>query len=265
MTTLAHISDLHFGREHPRVIEGVLDRLASTQPEIVIISGDITQRARTREFESAQVFLARLEWPYLIIPGNHDISVYNLVERFGYPWRKWHRYIGDELEPVVKDDSYVAIGVNTTRRLGSLFNWSRGRISEMQIKNITRYLAGDQSERLRVIAVHHPFWLPGRYQHYHIIGGRDLAIREFKKSGVDIILSGHVHYTYTHLLNGIVISHAGTAVSTRLLPDSPNSFKIVRGNCRQLSIETLVWNGTDFSISTNQLFKRTESGWFVIR
>lgn len=261
MTTLAHISDLHFGRENFRIIAPLLACLRLIQPELVIISGDITQRARNKEFAAAQNFLARLEWPYLIIPGNHDISAFNLIERFCYPWRKWYRHIGDELEPAMFMNDNVIIGVNTTRRLASLFDWSRGRISTSQAKNLKHSLSGDKSEGLRVVVAHHPFWLPEPYQHRHIVGGRDFAIQQMSKVRVDLIFSGHVHYAYTQILNGIIISHAGTAISDRLVSQSPNSFKVVRGSSIRLEIDTLVWNGKNFFSYAHELFVNTENGW----
>lgn len=263
MVTLAHISDLHFGRENPRLVEGLLHALEDIEPQLVVISGDLTQRARTREFLAARAFLDSLRWPFLVIAGNHDISADNLPERFFTPWKKWHRYIANTLEPRVSDKNSIIIGVNTVRRSGYYLDWSRGRVNSRQIAAIAEYLAKEAGERLRVIAAHHPFSIPKQYRYRHVIGGRDMAISSLKKAGVDIILSGHVHLAYTHVLDGLIVSHAGTAISNRLEADFPNSFKIVRGDRRKLSIETREWRSTYFTTTAAQIFVRIQGEWMA--
>jgi 3',5'-cyclic AMP phosphodiesterase CpdA len=261
MMTLAHISDLHFGRENPRLIVGLLQTLEDIQPQLVVISGDLTQRARTHEFLAARAFLDSLQWPFLVIAGNHDISADNLTERFFAPWKKWHRYIANTLEPIVSDENSIAIGVNTARRSGYCLDWSRGRVNSRQIAAIAEYLAEEDGDRLRVLAAHHPFWIPKQYRYRHVIGGRDMALGRLKRAGVDIILSGHIHLAYTHVLDGLIISHAGTAISNRLEADYPNSFKIVRGDRRKLSVETREWRNTCFIKSVEQVFNRIQGEW----
>lgn len=261
MITLAHISDLHFGRENPRLIEGLLHCLEKTTPQLVVISGDLTQRARKREFLAARTFLERLSWPYLVIAGNHDIPAYNLSERFFTPWKRWHRYLDHPLEPIVRAEEYIAVGVNTARRSGSLFDWSRGRVNLEQLDVIAQHFEKGGDEKLRILVAHHPFWLPEEYRHRHIIGGRDKALKKMRDAGVDIILSGHVHSAYTHLLGGLIVSHAGTAISNRLTRNDPNSFTIIRGDRRRLAIETWTWNNKKFSIDERLVFIRIQGEW----
>ncbi len=261
MLTLAHISDLHFGRENPQRISGLLHNLEDIQPQVVVISGDLTQRARNREFLAARAFLDNLQWPFLVIAGNHDISADNLAERFFAPWRKWYRYIAETLEPKWIDKESVVIGIHTARRAGYSFDWSRGRINSDQLAAVVDYLAREKGERLRVVVAHHPFWIPKGYRYRHIIGRRDMAIAMLKNAGVDIILSGHVHFAFTHVLNGLIISHAGTTISNRFEEGYPNSFKIVRGDRRKLSIETREWKNNSFSKADNHLFTRSQGEW----
>lgn len=261
MTVFAHISDLHFGRHDPRIVQRLKEILQSLEPDLVVISGDLTQRARSEEYRAGRDFLRSLALPYFVIPGNHDISAFNLVERFGYPWRKWYRYIGSELEPERSEIGYRVAGINTARRLGGLFNWSRGRISMLQSNRVKRLFAGGDADKLQIVAAHHPFWLPDLYEHRHLIGGRDGAVTVFRQAGVDLILSGHVHFTYTHLLQGIIVSHAGTATSTRLMPNSVNSFKVVKGNRQQLKIETVAWIDRSFQTVETEILIRENSGW----
>lgn len=263
MITLAHISDLHFGRENPQLVKGLLDNLEVIDPQLVVVSGDLTQRARRREFLAARAFLDSLQWPFIVIAGNHDISAHNLVERFLHPWRKWHLYIGSALEPVVKGEDHITIGVNTARRSGYSLDWSRGRINHRQIQAVAEHFADENEEKLRIIVVHHPFWIPEKYRHRRIVGGRDTALENLKKAGIDIILSGHIHLAYTHVLDGLIISHAGTTISSRLEADYPNSFKIIRGDRQRLSVETREWEGTSFVRKKEQVFKRIHGGWII--
>ena len=261
MSTLVHISDLHFGRTYPRLIEAFHQNLADINPSLVVISGDLTQRAQTKEFIAARAFLDSLQWPCLAIPGNHDIPAYNLAERFLNPWQKWHRHLGSPLEPVIDDGDFIALGINTTRRSSSFTDWSRGRISTKQTKAAAEVLHRQPADKLRVLVVHHPFWLPKKYLHRHIISGRDNAVGVLKKAGVDIILSGHVHFAYTQIVDGIIISHSGTTFSDRLMTDSPNSFKIVYGNRRHLTIETREWLRDAFRPADTLQFIRSEENW----
>jgi predicted MPP superfamily phosphohydrolase len=263
MTILAHISDLHFGREHPQLVEGLLQSLDEIQPKLVVISGDLTQRARAGEFRAARTFLDRLRWPFLVISGNHDIPTYNLAERFINPWKKWRRYLDLPLEPTMQNESYIAIGINSTRRLSSLIDWSRGRINDTQVRAVADYFdaEADQRKKLRLLVIHHPFWLPKIYHRRHAIAGRDMAFTVMKKAGVDIVLGGHIHIAYTRVLEGIIISHAGTAISNRLLADSRNSFKIIRGDRKNLTVETWEWSSMRFGITDNQYFRRIQGRW----
>lgn len=263
MITLAHISDLHFGRENPHLIKCLIDNLEVIDPQLVVISGDLTQRARRSEFLAARAFLDSLQWPFIVIAGNHDISADNLAERFFHPWRKWHIYIGSALEPVVRGEDHIAIGINTARRSGYSLDWSRGRINHRQIDAVAEHLADENEEKLRVIVAHHPFWIPEKYSHRQIVGGRDMALEKLKKAGIDMILSGHIHLAYTHVLNGLIISHAGTTISSRLEVDSPNSFKIIRGDRQKLSVETREWKSTSFVRKRERDFKRTHGEWIV--
>jgi 3',5'-cyclic AMP phosphodiesterase CpdA len=261
MITIVHISDLHFGREQVEVIDQLINALARIEPNCVIVSGDITQRARKSEFVSACAFLNSLRWPKLIISGNHDIPAFNLIDRFINPWRKWHLYTEYELEPVQKGTGFIAIGINTARRFGALFDWSRGRINEEQTNTIATQLRTVDSESLRLVVAHHPFWLPEKYKERRVVGGRDGALAVMKKSGVDIILSGHVHSAYTKVVNGIIICHAGSAISDRLDADSSNSFQVIYGNRQKLTIVTHEWQAPCLVPTKQRFYKRFSDAW----
>lgn len=265
MTTIAHISDLHFGRHIPEVVDGLLARLETINPDLVVISGDLTQRALPAEFADARDFVQSLTWPRLVVPGNHDQPAYNVVQRFTDPWKLWRRYLGDTLEPVQSVSHCVAVGVNTARRAGLTLDWSRGRISRDQIQSAVGKLQYVPDETLRLVAAHHPFWLPEGYGDWGVVGGRNEAITALADTGVDLILSGHVHLFFSHALKGVVISHAGTTTSDRLLSGFPNNFVLIEGDRSRLVLTQMTWSGAAFAPSTSREFIRGSAGWTMLR
>ncbi|MAT51700.1 MAG: restriction endonuclease subunit S [Porticoccaceae bacterium] len=261
MTRVAHISDLHFGRHIPQVVEGLLDSLDDYDPDLVIISGDLTQRATSAQFRAAQGFVQALRWPRLVIPGNHDMPAINVLERMASPWRRWRAFFGEDLAPVRTVDGCIALGVNTARRAGLYLDWSRGRISDGQMQELQRQLSDADAECLRLVVTHHPFWLPEEYVHRHLIGRRDQAIEQLADAGVDMVLSGHIHLDFRQILKGVIISHAGTATSDRLLPGEPNSFNLIEGHRNELLLTQMRWRGSAFSPTGRTLFRRDQRGW----
>jgi len=261
MTKIAHISDLHFGRIKKHVLAGLLNSLSEQQPELVVISGDLTQRARNSEFRAAAAYIKQLGQTCLVIPGNHDLAAFNLLERFGFPWKKWRQFISKEFQPMNESSGYIAIGLNTARVWGSFFDWSRGRISIAQVTAVHEKFKGQSAQQLRLLVAHHPFWLPIDQEHRQLIGGRDAALEFLRGGELDLILSGHVHLAYTQVLEGIIISHAGTSSSDRLLPGQPNSYNLINGDRNDLVIKTFAWNGAAFASTQTAKFTRVSSYW----
>lgn len=264
MTTIAHISDLHFGREVPEVMQGLMANLAQVNPDLVIISGDLTQRAKIEEFEAAKVFLQQLPYPYFIVPGNHDLSATDIAERFFNPWEKWQQFVTPNLEPILHTDDYIVVGVNTARAAGFYFDWSRGQISEAQIEFVANTVRSIEEPKLRLVVAHHPFWLPQQAEYRDVVQNRDQAIDAFQRAGVDIILSGHIHMAYTQILNGVIISHAGTTFSNRTLETHPNSFNIIKGNREKLTISFMEWEKDKFHLKEDRYFQRIDNNWKII-
>lgn len=246
MIELAHISDLHFGRTNKKAVKALKKKLRLIQPDCVIISGDLTQRAKTREYIEAGVFLDELPVPYLIVPGNHDVSATRIPERFFYPWRKWRDVLPVRLEANLIFKQTVFVGINTVKLFDLSLDWSRGRISASQLKNIQANFSRYDPAHLRILVAHHPFWLPKRFAKRNVVYGRDKALKQFSQLGPDLILSGHIHVPFVRLLKGIIISHAGTACSTRYVEEKPNSFNVIRGDNTQIEIQSYSWNETDF-------------------
>lgn len=262
MKRILHISDLHFGRLIPEVISALEKKITELSPELIIISGDLTQRAKTSEFIQAANFLERLSAPYLIIPGNHDLSTYRLHERFLYPWKKWQRFIAADLEPTTETATYKVIGINTARRVGNSLDWSRGRINTLQTKRINAFFESASLQQVKILVAHHPFWLPTGHEHRGLISGSEQAFQAFQANGPDIILSGHVHLDYCHVQSGIIVSHAGTTTSDRLLPGFPNSFNLLEGDPKNILISRYHWSEGDFTYLTKQSFIKQSDGWY---
>jgi 3',5'-cyclic AMP phosphodiesterase CpdA len=269
VATLAHISDLHFGREVPAVVEALLDDLSKLMPDAVIVSGDLTQRARSREFKAASRFVQAIPFPVVMIPGNHDQSAWNPINRFFHPWQKWRKYFGDSypgdfLQPSVEGEEFSIIGVNTARAFTWGLDWSQGAINASQCDSVADFFSTVPDSSLRVLITHHPFWLPAHVSDRGLIRRRDWAMSRLAKAGVDMILSGHVHLDFCHLLDGIVVSHAGTATSDRLLPGSPNSFNVLRGNRDGVKIAIRSWDGQQFAQSGLRDFRRDRGRWYAL-
>ncbi len=260
MPTIAHISDLHFGRERPAVVEGLLRSLAEAQPELILVSGDQTQRARRQEYRAAADFFQRLPCPSLLVPGNHDLPAFNLAERFLAPWRRWHQGLARQLEPETAGSDYQVVGINTARRWGAPFDWTRGRISSRQVVRLQQRLQTCTADQLRLLIAHHPFWLPPAVAHRQLVGGGKAAL-QLLRGELDVILSGHVHQAFVKVLQGVIISHAGSACSDRLAAGQTNSYNLLRGDRERLEVEQLSWSGRAFAPAARSWFLRGATGW----
>ena len=128
MRTIVHLSDLHFGRLDPRLVQPLLAAIRDLSPELVAISGDLTQRARRTQFAEARSFIQALELPHLVVPGNHDVPLYDIARRFLRPLARYREFVADDLEPSV-DDEIAVIGLNSARSL----TFGRGRLNARQI------------------------------------------------------------------------------------------------------------------------------------
>ena len=117
MRTIVHLSDLHFGRIDPAILDPLAALIVSMRPDVVVVSGDLTQRARKAQFQGARAYLDRLPKPQVVVPGNHDVPLYRVWERFLSPLGKYRRHFDDDLEPDFIDDEIAVIGINTARSL----------------------------------------------------------------------------------------------------------------------------------------------------
>lgn len=231
--TILHISDPHFGTEQAQVVEALV-RLAQAQtPELVILSGDITQRAQTSEFEAARKFMDRLGAPaHLAIPGNHDIPLFHLAARVFTPYARYCRAFGDDLAPVFESDQLLVIGVNTTRR----YRHIDGEVSKEQIDRVVSRLQQARAAQLRIVVTHQPVYVMRSEDEENLLHGRDEAMHRWAEAGADLILGGHIHLPFIGALHERIADfprrvwavQAGTALSARIRHEAGNSINLIR-------------------------------------
>jgi 3',5'-cyclic AMP phosphodiesterase CpdA len=265
MRTVIHLSDLHFGRIDPAILTPLLKFIGEVGPDLVAISGDLTQRARTGEFVAAREFLASIPFPKIAVPGNHDVPLHNLFARFGRSLARYRRYITDDLQPVFADAEIVVVGVNTARAL----TWKDGRINAQQLQELRRTMASAPADRTKIVVTHHPFDLPAGASG-RVVGRSRLAMKTLAECGVDLLLAGHFHIADTsqtakrYQLPGYsaIIVSSGTSTSTRGR-GQPNSFNAIQIDPPNLTIERRTWRPESrlFEPLSIERFHRQDGVW----
>jgi 3',5'-cyclic AMP phosphodiesterase CpdA len=228
MSVLLQISDTHFGTEQPQVVEALVALAAQQRPDVVVLSGDITQRARPAQFLAAKAFVDRLGAPVLAIPGNHDIALFDLWARLTGPYARYGAVFGHEIEPVHSSRDLLVVGVNTTRA----WRHKNGEVSAAQIDSVAKLLTAASPRQLRVVVVHQPAAVTQARDRPKLLRGHCVAKRAWSAAGADLVMGGHIHLPYTLALHGLArrmwVVQAGPAVSSRTRPEAPNSLNLVR-------------------------------------
>ncbi len=232
MTRLLQISDLHFGTESPEVVEALLAFSGEIKPDVLVVSGDITQRATTEQFSQASAFCNRLQIARMIcLPGNHDIPLFNLWRRLVSPYAGYQRAFGQVLEPGLLTDSLCIASVNTTR----WWRHKNGEVSAAQIERVCTQLSLANPQQLRMVVVHQPVHVLRPQDEHDRLRGWQPAVRAWAAAGADIVMGGHIHLPYvcelslqgSNLARRMWCVQAGTAVSSRVRREAPNSVNLL--------------------------------------
>ena len=233
MTRLLQISDTHFGTEQPHVMKALLALAHVEKPDLLVLSGDITQRASAAQFSRARNFCDQLAIPRMLsLPGNHDIPLFNIFSRLFYPYAAYLRAFGPELEPQLQTASLCVLGVKTTRR----WRHKNGQISSKQIERVCAQLAQATPQQLRVVVVHQPVHVLRASDEHDRLNGWEPAVRAWAAAGADVVMGGHIHLPYVCELSASVAGlgrrmwcvQAGTALSSRVRREAPNSVNLLR-------------------------------------
>lgn len=276
MRRIAHLSDLHFGATDPEVVAALAADLAADPPDLVIVSGDLTMRARRREFREARRFLERLPAPVLAVPGNHDVPPFQLVDRFVDPFGAWRRELGRETEWHWQDAELGIIGLNTARRWGSAFDWSQGRVSRGALARLSARLAALPPGLFRIVVAHHPFLPPPQAPGLRLVGGAERALDAFLAHGVRMVLSGHFHLGYVRddhraklaapevgeavtAARRLLVVQAATATSIRLRGE-PNAYNRITVEDGMARVEPRIWTGQGWEGGDQARPSRSASG-----
>ena len=245
MRRVAHLSDLHFGRVEHSVLEPLRRRVCELAPDLVIVSGDLTQRAREEQFREARAFLDTLPGPQLVVPGNHDVPLYNVFARFFHPLAGYRRSISPDPEPAFHDDEIAVLGINSARSLV----FKGGRVSAGQLERVQRELCRLNGDVVKIVVTHHPFG----------------ALDRLADCGVDLFVAGHLHATRIgHAVEGTgaLMVQAGTATSSRTR-EEPNSFNLLKIWPRRVEVEQYALERGGFAKAATQAFQREHrhSSW----
>jgi 3',5'-cyclic AMP phosphodiesterase CpdA len=232
MMRLLQISDLHFGTEQPDVMSALRALSHDKKPDVLVVSGDITQRATAEQFKNARAFCDSLGIAQMVaLPGNHDIPLFNLFARLVHPYAAYKKAFGQVLELGLMTPALCLVTVNTTR----WWRHKNGEVSAAQIDRVCQQLSCATPQQLRVVVVHQPVHVLRPQDEHDRLRGWQPAVRAWSAAGADIVMGGHIHLPYVCELSASVKSlarrmwcvQAGTAVSSRIRREAPNSVNLI--------------------------------------
>jgi len=266
MRVIVHLSDLHFGRVDAQLLEPLRDRVEKLAPHLVVVSGDLTQRAKPEQFREARRFLDSLPKPQVVVPGNHDVPLFNVFQRAFSPLGKYKRLVDANLEPEFIDEEIAVIGINTARSMV----WKDGRINEEQIARVRARICNLEERVAKIVVTHHPFDVPEQHDDSALVDRAEKAMKVFAECGADILLSGHLHKSHTtqsterYKIPGhsALIVQAGTATSTRGRGEN-NSFNALHITAEDVTVERWQWNSNSkvFELGPVERFLHAPDGW----
>jgi len=271
MATIAHLSDIHFGANDPKIVDACEAWLLQHRPDLLVLSGDFTQRARVEQFRAASAWLNKLRadgFRLLAVPGNHDIPLYDVARRFARPLERYKRYISNDLCPWFENDRLAVLGINTARSL----TIKDGRINREQMEIIRQRFAGVAEHKTRILVTHHPlFAMPigegGELS--EAVGRHKDAVQAVCAAGVHIALAGHFHRTYAEAAGRMVenagralVIQAGTATSVRLRNNELQSFNWIETHKNsEVDLQVVAWDGARFRPGSHARYTYDGASW----
>ena len=273
MVTVFHVSDLHFGRPFvPEQIEAIETIIQERRFDVVAISGDLSQRARSGEFQRAQAFIrdANKVSKTIVVPGNHDVLWWKAPFGIGNgerPYENYRRYISADLEPVLRVPGATFVGLNSAHGVTRhTLTWRLrdisiiGAIRRTQVDRAHEEFEGSPRDDARVIVMHHNP-VKGELSGRHGLKDTRKVLGAFATIGVDLVLCGHDHQEAVHYIEhtqkGTVISTAGT-VSSRSRGGRPSSANVITIRHETIEVATLVWSSAEktFTPGPSRCFDR---------
>jgi 3',5'-cyclic AMP phosphodiesterase CpdA len=275
MMTILHISDLHFGPPYfPEVGEALRITAGTLGPDVVVASGDFTQRAKEEQFIEARAYLDSLpDVPMIVTPGNHDVPLYRVFERIFAPYRHYRQHIKEELDYVTRVNGAVIVALNSTAPLRAITN---GRISRDQLAFARDAFRDTPEDAIRIVVAHHHFAPAPDYEGGEVMPRARRAIDVFTELEVDLILGGHLHRAYignsldlypgTDRIHGITIVQSGTSTSRRgrAREREKNSFNVIRVTDEVIRITHYMYfdEAGGFASVSRHIFPRSPVSFF---
>lgn len=260
MLNVLHLSDLHFGPPYvPPVGEAVLRQSHELEPDAIVVSGDFTQRAKPEQFAQAREFLDRLpDVPRVLVPGNHDVPLYRVFERFFKPRELYRKYISEDLNHVVRLPGAVIVALDSTSPRRAISN---GRIHKDQLDFCERAFSNAPPDAVKMVVSHHHFAPAPDYERDQTMPKAQRAMDRFVQLGVEMILGGHLHRAYVgNSLDvypgqdrdrGIIIIQSGTSTSRRgrAREREKNSFNMLRLDGKMIRVTHYMYDDADDAFS----------------
>lgn len=261
MTRLLHLSDVHFGAVDARLVQPILSLAHELAPDVAVVSGDLTQRARPDQFAAARDFLDRLPGTVLCVPGNHDMPLWNLPLRLSAPLARYRRFIGTT-EPHLNLPGAVIQGIDSANPLV----WKAGRMREASGRRLRAAFAAAPVGAMRVAVMHHAP-VPAADGTPADFADPTRAFAMLSRAGTDVVLSGHTHMphaAFAETAAGVLFLQVGTAISTRLKTDA-NDFALIELGPNSVTHQAWVApQGQTFALSATTRFVKTGRGWEVV-
>jgi 3',5'-cyclic AMP phosphodiesterase CpdA len=252
MTLVLQVSDPHFGTERAPVVDALRRLVREQHPDLLLLSGDITQRATRAQFTAARAFIDSLHVPHMLaIPGNHDIPLLNLAARLCRPYARYRASFGTALEGEYENGDALLLALNTTRR----YRHVDGELSAEQIERVAARLQQTSSALWRIVVTHQPLAVPHSQDAKDLLHGHEKALLSWAEAGVDVVIGGHIHLPYVlamherlpALTRPLWVVQAGTAVSSRVRVGAPNSVNLLRIEAVATAPRTLRVERWDYS------------------